>query len=244
LRFQLLTTFSTHRFINVSVQLRPASAVPGFGQDGHLLLVWGSGAYRADDLRLAVLDLRDTAIRSHLFEDRPFPVGALGPRYFAGVKGDAPVWSLHEDQARPVLFPCALGELSVRWVDEIDRYVLLAMSGPEEPLGANVWLRTAVTPWGPWSRRRQVFDWIRDGMGFRDRSKQFIHFRDANPPDTVGDCIFPQQCNSGGAAYAPYLFDVDVQGETVELRYTLSTWNPYQSMLMRHDVTMADLLAL
>jgi hypothetical protein len=244
LRFQLLTTFSTYRLINVSVQLRPASAVPGFGQDGRVLLVWGSGAYRADDLSLAVLDLRDAAARSHLFEDRPFPVAALGPRYFAGMERDAPVWSSHEEEARPVLFPCALGELSVRWVNEIDRYVLLAMSGPEEPVGANVWLRTAAAPWGPWSRRRQVFDWIRDGMGFRDRSKQFIHFRDANPPDTVGDCIFPQQCDSGGAAYAPYLFDVDVQGDNVQIRYTLSTWNPYQSMLMRHDVTMAELSAL
>jgi hypothetical protein len=33
-------------------------------------------------------------------------------------------------------------------------------------------------------------------------------------------------------------------GERVTLRYMLSTWNPYQVMLMSHDVAMQDLQAL
>ena len=243
--FRFLTTFSDWRFINTSVQLMRATAVPGFGRSGRVLLIWGSGGYRADDLRLAALELRDPVVFSLLLDDTPFPVELLGTRYFAGLCGTSPIWSAHESDARPVLWPCALGELSVRWVPELDRYVLLAMTGPEDPLGAAVWMRVARQPWGPWSRRRQLFDWVADGMGLRDhRVGQFIHDAHAAPPDAVGDCIFPEQCASGGGAYAPYLHEVRRLGEKVSLLYTLSTWNPYQVMLMHHELTMSDVQAL
>jgi hypothetical protein len=244
LEFRYLTTFSDYRFINTSVQLVPASAVPGFGSDGDVLLVWGSGSYRNDDLRLAVVPLGDPAVWSYLLGDDEFDKAMLGIRYFTGSCGETPLWSAHEEDARPILWPCALGELSVRWVPEINRYVLLTMSGPEDPIGSAVWMRIAPNPWGLWSRRRQVFDWLVDGMGFRDPAKQFIHNADPNRPDNVGDCIFPLQCNSGGGGYAPYLFDTRLDGQTLTIRYTLSTWNPYQAMLMQHQVTTAELRAL
>jgi hypothetical protein len=60
----------------------------------------------------------------------------------------------------------------------------------------------------------------------------------------VGECIFEPQCSSGGAAYAPYLFDARLDGGSLTLRYTLSTWNPYQAMLMHHEVTRAELSSL
>lgn len=244
LRFQLLSTFSTYRFINVSTQAMLAAAVPGYEGEGHVVLIWGSGAYRADDLRLAILDLRDPAVWSYLLDDRPFPIANIGVRYFAGLCGPRAVWSPYEDEARPLFHPNALGELSVRWVPDIQRFVLLCMSGDEDPIGGAVTMRTAPSAWGPWSRRRQVFDWVTDGMGFRDRSKQFIHYADANPPDTVGDNIFPEQANGSGAGYAPYLFDAHLGGDRLTLRYTLSTWNPYQVMLMSHDVTVQELRRL
>ncbi|MEZ5200759.1 MAG: hypothetical protein R2742_05355 [Micropruina glycogenica] len=46
LRFAYRGTFSTHRFVNVSVQ-----------RWGDHLYLWGTGAYRADDVRLARVDL-------------------------------------------------------------------------------------------------------------------------------------------------------------------------------------------
>jgi Domain of unknown function (DUF4185) len=249
---QFLTSFSDWRFINTSVQLQSAPALALFGRTDRVLFIWGSGGYRADDLRLAVLELRDPVVLSLLLDNAAFPVEHLGVRYFAGLCGDTPTWSLHESDARPVLWPCALGELSVRWAPEIDRYILLAMTGPEDPLGAAVWMRVARQPWGRWSKRRQLFDWVADGMGRRDanhdgrpdRVGQFMHDLDAQPPDSVGDCIFPAQSQSGGGAYAPYLHEVQRQGDRVTLLYTLSTWNPYQSMLMRHDFTMGDLQTL
>jgi hypothetical protein len=138
MKYQLLTTFSNYRFINVSVQLQPASAVPGFEGIGTVLLVWGSGAYRADDLRLAIIDLRDPVTRSYLQATQPFPVEVLPIFYFAGMCGDRPLWSVHEEDARPLFWPSALGEFSVRWIPELGRYLLMAMAGPEDPIGAAV----------------------------------------------------------------------------------------------------------
>ena len=241
LNHQVLTTFSDYRFINVSVQVRRASEVPGFTGEGLVVLVWGSGGYRADDLRLAIIDLRDPALWTYLLDDRPFPSEVLGTRYFVGLCDGAPLWSAHEEDARPLFWPGALGELSVRWVPALRRYLMLAMSGPDDPIGNSVWMRTAPAPWGRWSRRRQMFEWVLDGMGKRNGTGKFIHENGLNPNDGVGDCIFTQQCQSGGAAYAPYLYDASVSGDVVTLRYTLSTWNPYQVMLMGHQVRLSEL---
>jgi len=64
-------------------------------------------------------------------------------------------------------------------------------------------------------------------MGRRNGANHFIH--EPNFEDGVGDCLFTKQCISGGAAYAPYLFDVQVVDHVATLRYTLSTWNPIRS---------------
>ena len=69
-----------------------------------------------------------------------------------------PRWSPHESDAAAVVLG-AFGEVSVRWVDELDAYVLLAMDGPEDPVGKGVTLRSARQPWGPWTPRRRLFDW-------------------------------------------------------------------------------------
>ncbi len=244
--FQCLTVFSDYHFITVSVQVQAASLVPGFGSEGNLLLIWGTGTYRADDLRLAILDLREEAVYS-LLKNGFFPQSFLPVSYFAGFNGtNEPQWSDQESDALPVFWPNALGEISVRWVPEIQRYLLLAMSGPEDRMGAAVWMRIAPYPWGPWSERRQVFDWWQDGAGARPGSSPFIHRNDVQPPDNVGNCIkaIPLQCQDGGGAYAPYLHDVRKTQDALVFRYTLSTWNPYQVMLMEHVVSLADLWAL
>ena len=56
--------------------------------------------------------------------------------------------------------------------------------------------------------------------------------------DEVGDRIFPGQARGTGAAYAPYLFDATADGDELVLRYLLSTWNPYQVVLMSHRLPL------
>jgi hypothetical protein len=204
--------------------------VPGCGTAGEVLLVWGSGPYRASDPRLAVLDADALAALAAGAGTRDVTV-----RYWAGSG-----WSDAEGDARPLFGPAALGELSVRWVPDAGRYVMLAGSAPEDPIGHSVTLRTATAPQGPWSPRLRLLDWIATGMS-PDPHTRFI--KAAHPGDPVGDRIFRAQARGTGAAYAPYLFDAAVEDGGLVLRYTLSTWNPYQVVLMRHRLELASEVA-
>lgn len=221
LRFRVCGELSRRHFITCSVQLRPAAGVPGLEGDGEVLLIWGTGAYRASAPRLAVLDGSALA-RLH---DGASPQRA-GLRYWAGTG-----WSDAEADARPLLRPAALGELSVRWVEAAGRYLMLVASAPEEDTGPAVVLRSAPRPDGPWSPRLRLLDWVTTGMS-ADPHTRFI--RGGDPDDPVGEQLFRAQARGSGAAYAPFLFDAAADGDDLVLRYTLSTWNPYQVVLMRH----------
>jgi hypothetical protein len=174
LTFQYLTEFSRYRFINVSVQLASAAdarrwRLPG-GREG--LLIWGTGAYRADHIYLAFLPLDDEQLQHDLLSSAHVDFGRLGILYYSGLQAGAPMWSSDETESAPLFFPAAVGELSVRWDPIIRAFVLMYMSGPEDPIHPSVLLRLSRTPWGPWSGRRMVFDWILDGLGFRDHKKK------------------------------------------------------------------------
>ena len=221
-RFRVLGTFSDRHFINVSTQL--------VGDD---LLIWGSGPYRASEPRLAKLDGEALARLAPADGARGARKGTVpflapgGVRYWDGAG-----WSDHEEDAAPLFTPGALGELSVRWVPDGGAYLMLAGSGPEDPIGPAITLRVAPHPWGPWSPRLRLLDWVATGMSHADPFTRFI--KAAGEGDPVGDRIFPGQADGTGAAYAPYIFDAHLDGEELVLRYTLSTWNPYQVVLMQH----------
>ena len=235
LTFDFLATCSDRHFINVSVAVRPAAEVPGLSGPGEVLLLWGSGPYRASDLRLAMLDLRLPDVRAAL-TGRGRPDRLPGLAFWTGSG-----WSAEEEAAAPIL-PGAFGEVSVRWVPALRRYLLLTMAGPEDPHGMAVLARAARSPHGPWSTRLMLFEGIRDGMRFDDPRERFI--RALATGDPVGDHIFRPQRTMTGAAYAPYFFDLAPDGDGQRLRYTLSTWNPYQVVLMQHRLTRGDLTTL
>jgi hypothetical protein len=262
IRFQVLATLSSHHFVNVSAQLLPASALnqgdryfgsadgdvnrstcphgsadgdvnrstcPHGSADGDVVLLWGTGPYRASEVRLAMLD----AAALDRLDARISPVATdeLGLRYWDGAG-----WADSEDEAQPLFRPGALGELSVRWVPEAGRYALLAASGPEDPIGAAVTLRWAERPWGPWTPRLKLLDWVAGGMA----PDPFVRFIKASPDEEIGDRVFRIQARSTGGAYAPYLFDARREGDDLVLRYTLSTWNPYQVVLMEHRLAPGE----
>lgn len=221
-RQRALGTFSTWRFVNVSVQVVD-----------HTLWVWGTGAYRADGVRLAKLDLTSDAVRAGLR-------GGVRPRELPWRFWTPLDWSAREEDAVPLFAPAAMGELSVRWAPEIGQYLMLTMSGPEDPIGPAVVLRTASKPWGPWSTRRRLIDWLENCLSLPDASSRFMA---AHRNDELSEQIFRAQGESAGGAYAPYLFDWRVDGADFVVRYTLSTWNPYQVMLMEHRVPLGELPA-
>lgn len=229
-RFETIAQVSDLFFVNIScAPVRrdlPGSPFPDGA--GPLLGLWGAGSYRADDLRFAVLDPgRDLS--------RP----AIA--YLAGLEGGVPRWSDAEADAAPIVRG-SYGEVTVRWVPALASYALLTMTGPEDAAGGAVVLRTAPQPWGPWSERLLLFDWIADGLSFGDPTRRFI--RAFASDDPVGDDIFGAQAGRPGGAYAPYLYDAAARPDGVRLRYTLSTWNPYQVVLMEHRLTPDDLAVL
>jgi hypothetical protein len=100
-------------------------------------------------------------------------------------------------------------------------------------------MRVSKTPWGPWSARRVVLNWQKEGMG----KGKYIHLPGVEDGLNQDDTPFPRDFRAGGAAYAPYHLPwySTRRGDEISLYYVLSTWNPYQSVLMRHTMTQNDL---
>jgi hypothetical protein len=227
-------------FINASVVLVGPREIARWGlpADGarSALLLWGSGTYRNDTIALACLPLP------------PGPPDLNRLRYFTGAPGGVARWSApgraHEQEAAPLFYPAAVGELSARWDPKLERWVLMYCTGPGDPAGLSVTLRVARNPWGPWSPRRVALDWQNEAMG--KGPGKIIHLSGMDDGLNQDDTPFPRDITHGGAAYAPYHLPdfTTVRGGEFTLYYVLSTWNPYQSVLMRHRLTRADLARL
>jgi hypothetical protein len=232
--FQYLEDLSVGgAFINASVAIVEAEDIRRWGlpAEKRALLLWGSGAYRADVISLACLPLPDG------------PPDLRRIRYFTGASRGVPRWSAagkaREGEAVPLFSPAAVGELSVRWEPMLERWLLMYCTGPWDSAGLSVTMRISKTPWGPWSPRRVVLNWQKEGMG----KGKYIHLPGVEDGLNQDDTPFPRDFRAGGAAYAPYHLPwySTRRGDEVSLYYVLSTWNPYQSVLMRHTMTRDDL---
>lgn len=238
-RFAQIGTFSSRFFVNVSVEQalldRDSAERLGWAPDTPVLWVWGSGRYRASDIRLAVVALDDL--------DRLANV-----RYFASRPRTEPRWSRDEHDALPVVTNGAVGELSVRWNPQLDRY--LALFNSNNPDG--ILMHSSPTPWGPWSIQPvMVFDAMHDSAEDRpgDGIGRFMHRSWKLPRiDHVQDDVIPipggMRDDIDGASYGPYQIAPCTTGQRdrfSDVFFTMSTWNPYQAMLMRTRITPSDL---
>ena len=124
----------------------PDNAVPG----GEGLLLAGTGSYRRSAPYLAYVPLRAGEVPRkadwryfsgfHLWEPG---FGPNGP----------PTWSNAESDGIP-LFDDQLGELSFSWNAGLGRWLLVY--GGCAPVGCGIVVRSAPTPWGPWSATPQL----------------------------------------------------------------------------------------
>lgn len=75
-------------------------------------------------------------------------------RFFAGMRGGEPTWSIAEESAIDVV-PRQVGELSVMWNPWARSWIMLATAfdADANPMatGARIDFRQSPTPWGPWS---------------------------------------------------------------------------------------------
>lgn len=206
--FQALYDLSRTRFINVS-----------FWSSGGWLYLFGSGPYRKSDVYLARTRPGDLAERFRLL-------------YFHGFdRKGLPQWSAHEPEAVPLFHHPVVGEFSVAYCPPVRRYVLLYNS----PSPRGIILRSAATPWGPWSKGEVIFDpWRDHGYG------SFMHIPSAfkaGRSDSVND---PGREAEWGGEYGPYLMARFTTGSArgCRLFYTMSTWNPYAVVVMQTDLEL------
>jgi Domain of unknown function (DUF4185) len=196
---------------------RAPEPITGLPPGGPFVLVWSTGVHRASDAYLSVIP------------EASFESGA-GTRFFAGLDSNRqPVWSEREAQARAIVEHPVMGDISVIWAAAVRRWIMLYDS--RNPLA--IVLRSAPSPWGPWSAPQSI---LRGGADL----PAFVH-RPGRADGVAGPVIVegrPDPETVAGGAYAPYAIErfAKLEGDTLSIYYLLSTWNPYVVVLMRSQL--------
>ena len=147
-----------------------------------------------------------------------------------------------------------VGQMSISWVESLQRFVMLyggdlsptfldLIFGPERPdvqhhpLGP-IYIRYAEHPWGPWTRPQNLFL----AGDFNTASGQYgpggiLHnSRCRQPTCAPSEPVFASSADEYGRLYGPSIIDPWTRARAdggVDLYWNLSTWNPYQVVLMR-----------
>lgn len=209
-------TISAAKFINISAHHADAMTLPGF--DGEAVLLWGSGRYRQSDPYLAVVPAAG-------FADLD------GIRYFRGVDPETgePDWTADEADAAPLFDQPCIGELSVAWNAPLGRW-LMTYNCDTPGLPAQIHVRAAPHPWGPWS----------DAAVLLDAPQGYAQCLINPPVGVAAGCGVSDPGNAAvvGGPYGPYMIErfFTAAAGGSEIYYLLSTWNPYTVVLMRATV--------
>ena len=129
--------------------------------------------------------------------------------------------------------------------------------GPNEAATEGIYFSYSTTPWGPWATPQLIFNACRD-QGFGNFI--FYYFDPKKPSDntcpaavtgnanysgprgpTIGDQTQNDPATTIGNPYAPFMIErfTEVQGDTLKIYYTMSTWNPYAIVKMESDFKIA-----
>jgi hypothetical protein len=179
------------------------------------LFIFGSGDYRKSTVCVARVRPNEIGQRSKL-------------EFLAGIEPNRePKWSAREAEATPLFPNDQIGEFSVAYLEPVKRFVMLYNSG--KPRG--IVMRSGELPRGPWSAGSVIFDpWRDDGYG------HFIHISSSfkERRDGLSD---PGRAEEWGGEYGPYIMARYTTGSNGQCRiyYTMSTWNPYQVVVMQTD---------
>jgi hypothetical protein len=225
--FTRINDFDADRFLNVSSTLVDDSWYPS--DIPTKVLHFGTGLYRrADNVYLAQTEV------AHL---------DTGERlYFAGLDTNSkPKWTNQSTNAKGLFTPDnikCMGELSVTWNVYLRKWLMLYSCdpGPSSNLrGIN--FRVADMPWGPWSEPAVLFHPRLDG-GYC----AFMYDLSPCPAGSPNpkDDLRKDGGNVFGGEYGAYLISSFTRG-SIEKRettiyFTMSTWNPYQVVLMKSNL--------
>lgn len=172
--------------------------------EGEYLYVFGTGAYRKSPVHLA---------RKHLstLEDE----GG-----FESFDESSGTWGAGNAPAAPVVESDSIGELSVQYFPNIDRYVML---NQEIAAGNFIMARFADRVEGPWSAPIPVAR-----MEDPAFAQTYCCFN--------GDCSGQRLFNCGSAGfYGTYMLPDAIKNSngSFSITFTMSTWDPYNVALMQ-----------
>jgi hypothetical protein len=236
-----------------------ASDWPGLPwANGPTVLIWGTDtSYGRSPVYLACCQLSD------IENAREYPALRLPKSwaYFAGVLDNTPFWSGSEDDAVPlfdqiddVLNLPAMREFSVTYIESLGLWLMLyCFPGSDKPLTSTrgIYCRQSEHPWGPWrlvgeELPKNAINQLNGGkiwapdLGYG----HYMHQGNANDGlNLVGDGVEPPTItgDAWGGEYAANIIRrwCNVKADQLTLRYSLSTWNPYQIVLLESklDIT-------
>ena len=218
--YDLSTLSQTGHFINVSMVEVDGRLFPGLPPEP-CVLIWGTGAYRLSDVRLAYVPSAQISNKAAI-------------RYFKGL-ADNP-WSPDETNTVSLFDPSeqVVGEFSVAYCQPLAKWIMLynALAPGSDYTLAQIKMRSASLPWG-WSQPTVIFDPAQD--------KAFSTYMHVPGKDIIADHA-QSDADLAGGVYGPYLIPRFFQGDQnrVTIVYTMSTWNPYQVILMQSDIGYPD----
>jgi len=232
--FHNMYDVSTDKYINISPVIVNNADVPGLPESsGQGLLMWCTGYYRKSDIYLSWVPMNGISQKEAW-------------RYwgFDAVKQRVG-WINSESNAVPLLSQGQhqIGELSVTWNPFLRKWLLLYSD--DAPRG--ILFRTSDLPWGPWSPVGVLFDpWVDNGYC------NFIHVSwDSSQTlgafgkycDNVHDDMFGQwREKEWGGEYGAYVISNYSTGDqtSTTIYYLMSTWKPYQAVLMKSTLQFGD----
>jgi uncharacterized protein (TIGR03437 family) len=179
--------------------------------------------------------------------------GNSATRYYSGMSNGQPTWSNSETSAVPIVLDAdpanpTINKVSAFYSQQLGLWLLM-FDSDNSPGTRGMYFTYAAKPWGPWSTPQMLFNDCRDkGLG----SFMFYYYAtaadnncaglaNATGPSgpTIGSANDP--ATTRGHAYAPALVErfTTISGSTLKLYYLMATWNPYATVLMESDFTLA-----
>jgi hypothetical protein len=254
-----VSDFDKNRANGVGNDYRRADGVdPG----REVVFLWGRpnfGGVAADDrdaqLYFAYAALSDYQ-RNGRFAWQPqffAGVGSDGVPRFSAQERDAKALDLDAAQSgdQPQELNDMVGQMAVSWVPSLQRWVMLYGGGMGTIFGelifgedidkidqsrvGPIYIRYAEQPWGPWTSPTAAFEPGDPDLPSGQYASGGILF---SPQCSQSDCAEPQAAwpTDVGGLYGPDIIDrwtTSEQDGNTTLYWHVSTWNPYQVVLMR-----------
>jgi|GEM_PF-659959 len=246
--------FVTNRTVSaLNTNLPPTSPLQGHFINvslrawGTNVFMFGAGEYRSSDVFLCMIPAADF-------------VSGAGTLFFTGLTNGQPAWSSAESNCVPVVqdnptngppWPNdnpSVGNVSVIYSTNLNLWLMTydggRNTGHQSTNTTGVYFSCAPQPWGPWSTPQLIFNKYRDhGAGVFIYDPALNDAALAGP--TVDSNTVPPLTTPGGD-FAPLMIErfAKITNATLNIYYTLSTWNPYCVVKMRSQFAIEPAIGL